>query len=188
MKKLFVGIDYSMSSPAVTVFDGGRYYVLCLGGKKKQEGKYSWDQMEVLIKRNDSAWKNNIERYSKLSLDVVNFINSIRGENPAKVLLEGYSFGSSGSRVFNIAENTQTLKLRIYNTPGLELLEPASPPAIKKFATDKGNANKDLMCDTFLSKTGINLTDKIDCKPYDAPINDIVDSYWICQYCMSNYG
>ena len=31
------------------------------------------------------------------------------------------------------------------------------PSVIKKFATDKGNANKDLMLDAFEKDTGVNL-------------------------------
>ena len=57
--------------------------------------------------------------------------------------------------------------------------------AIKKFATGKGNANKELMYDAFVDEllTPKDLKEQLTprAKKVISPINDIVDSYFIAK-------
>ncbi len=59
------------------------------------------------------------------------------------------------------------------------------PTVIKKYATGKGNANKDLMYDSFIGEllTPPNLKDLITpkSKKIISPVSDIVDSYFIAK-------
>ena len=55
------------------------------------------------------------------------------------------------------------------------------PSVIKKFATDKGNANKELMLDAFEKDTAANLA-KIFDTTSKSPVSDIADAYFICKY------
>ena len=53
------------------------------------------------------------------------------------------------------------------------------PSVIKKFATGKGNADKQMMYDTFKATQGINLMKVFDQEKLNNPITDIIDSYYI---------
>ena len=61
-----------------------------------------------------------------------------------------------------------------------------SPSSIKKFASGKGNANKELMFSSFLEETSINLQEELQIKSQKIgnPVSDIVDSYYICKYLL----
>jgi len=54
---------------------------------------------------------------------------------------------------------------------------------IKKYATDKGNANKELMVEAFERETKVDIREKcgIINKQWN-PISDIVDSYYIAKF------
>ena len=61
--------------------------------------------------------------------------------------------------------------------------ETIPPTVIKKEATGKGNANKELMYETFLAETKIDLQSQLTPKSTKIvnPVSDIVDSYYICK-------
>lgn len=88
------------------------------------------------------------------------------------VIMEGYSFGSKSSRLFQIGENGGVLKHKIYkkSIPIVKI----PPTEVKKFFHGKGNASKDDMIEALYTKEGIRLG--LDSK---SPIGDIVDSYAI---------
>ena len=70
------------------------------------------------------------------------------------------------------------LKYKLYkNDYHYNLLAPAQ---VKKFATGKGNANKELMLEAFEKDTGANLK-KFECN-FTSPVSDIADSYFICKF------
>jgi Holliday junction resolvasome RuvABC endonuclease subunit len=96
------------------------------------------------------------------------------------VALEGYAYSASG-KVFQIAENTGILKYKLYL---LSIPVTVIPPTeIKKFATGKGNADKNAMYAAFSHETGVNLKSVLTPKRADSvsPVSDIVDSYYICK-------
>ena len=63
------------------------------------------------------------------------------------VYIEGYSFGSKGQAVFQIAENCGILKYRLQQM--MIDYETVVPSVVKKGATGKGNADKDMMFQFF---------------------------------------
>ena len=56
-----------------------------------------------------------------------------------------------------------------------------APSVIKKFATGKGNANKEAMIEQFTLDTSLNVLDMFECK-HTSPATDVVDAYYICKY------
>ena len=50
---------------------------------------------------------------------------------------------------------------------------------VKKGATGKGNADKDMMYEAFVKETKIDLKKLFDTEKVGNPISDIVDSYFI---------
>ena len=94
-----------------------------------------------------------------------------------QIFIEGYSFGSKGQGLFQIAENCGILKYRLQeeNLPYSTVV----PSVVKKGATGKGNADKDMMYEAFMKETKINLKKIFDTEKVGNPISDIVDSYFI---------
>ena len=101
-----------------------------------------------------------------------------------KVYLEGYAYGARG-QVFNIGENTGLLKHKIWNA-GYDY-DVIQPSMIKKFATGKGNANKEKMNESFESETSINIRDILSqTEKQWNPSSDLIDAYYILKTGLSN--
>ena len=122
------------------------------------------------------------EYYKKDSEDVKRFdylsdwtINILKNKKVNHVYLEGYSMGSRG-RVFHIAENTGVLKQKNYKA-GITF-QVVPPSTWKKEVVGKGNADKQYVYESL----GIDLKTIFNSKSITSPINDIADSYFICEY------
>ena len=168
-KKTIIGIDYSLTSPAVCVNDGKlKFYYLTT--KKQLIGKQSKD----IIGYEHKEWTDPIQRFTYISDFVFDILFTT---NNPKIFIEGYSFGSKGQGLFQIAENCGILKYRLleknygYNT--------VVPSVVKKGATGKGNADKDMMYEAFVKETNIDLKQIFDTEKVGNPISDIADSYFI---------
>ena len=173
-----VGIDYSTTSPAICVKVNDKWDIHYLTQKKRLADEYRHDpflfyggflpKIQVPIAR---------YRYiSSLAIDVMDYYDV------AAVFIEDYAYAATG-RVFNIGENTGILKNRLTrkDIPFYEI----PPTVVKKYATGRGNANKELMLANFITTTGIDIKDIMD-HTGDNPISDIVDSYFVCEYGMNN--
>lgn len=164
------GIDYSMSCPAITIGpnkDFDKCHTFFYSPKKKHKLKYTHN----IYGFHTLPYDSQIERFENIANWAITILKKFKVSN---VCLEGYSMGSKG-QVFNIGENTGILKLMLYKN-GIDFVVPA-PTQVKKYFTDKGNANKSLMYDAFVEKTKLELTEVLSCKKEDSPISDIVDSY-----------
>ena len=105
--------------------------------------------------------------------------------NTAKVFIEGYSFGSKGQAVFQIAENCGILKYRLQMSPTI-LYDTIVPSVVKKYASGKGNADKQLMYDSFKEHTKKDLMKIFDMQTLNNPVTDNVDSYYIAKVGYEN--
>ena len=121
------------------------------------------------------------ERYDFISDWAMDILISHEVE---EVFLEDYSYGSTG-KVFHIAENCGLLKYKMWQADIKVTL--VAPTQIKKFATGKGNAKKELMYQSFFDETSRNLIEEFSQKSEKIgnPISDVVDSYFICKYSTS---
>ena len=175
--KTIIGIDYSLTSPAVCVNDVNLMFYY-LTNKKKWIGR----QSENIIGYEHDEWTDPIKRFKNIS----NFVFYVLGKHISNTIgfrsiehiyIEGYSYGSKGQGLFQIAENCGILKYRL-----LENYLPYStvvPSVVKKGATGKGNADKDMMYEAFVKETKINLKKIFDTEKVGNPISDIADSYFI---------
>jgi Holliday junction resolvasome RuvABC endonuclease subunit len=175
----YFGIDYSMTSPAVCIFDdsaGEFKFENCSVHYLTQSKKYDVSFKNVY--GHYFEFDNDMHRYEIISSF---FLDRVLENEPGVVVyIEDYSLGSRG-RVFNIAENTGVLKYRFYQ---FQVSYDAVPPTvIKKFATGKGNADKEKMQQTFESETPIRLKHELNmtAKQWN-PSSDIIDAYYICKY------
>jgi crossover junction endodeoxyribonuclease RuvC len=173
-----VGIDYSLTCPCVCVYNPNK-------GKFKFENcnfyylttnkKYILKEKNITGNEGNTDYKSDEERYFNIALWVMKNI----GKKDI-VYLEGYSLGSKGL-IFNIAEHTGLLKHMLW---AFDVKMNVVPPTVnKKFATGKGNANKELMQEKFIEETGFNLKDmlKMTDKQWN-PSSDIIDAYYLCKY------
>jgi len=178
--RFVAGIDYSLTSPAVCVgelvdeklkFENCKFHFIKRTKYHESFGSFKgYDYPK---------YSNEIERYQKLANWTIECIRWFSGR-VEHVYLEDYAFAATG-RVFNIGENTGILK-EYLNRNGFRFTT-IPPTVIKKIATGKGNANKELMYETFLEETNIDLQNRLSPKSIKIsnPVSDIVDSYYICQ-------
>jgi len=179
-----VGIDYSLNSPAICIADNSFDFSKCsfhfLTSKKKHIGKFGKNIFGYEQKEYDTP----IGRFSNISMWALDIIHKNK-KDTAQVFVEGYSFGSKGQAVFQIAENCGILKYRLQMSPSI-LYDTIVPSVVKKYASGKGNADKQLMYDSFLNHTGADLLKTFDMGKLSNPVTDIVDSYYIAKVGYEN--
>jgi Holliday junction resolvasome RuvABC endonuclease subunit len=117
------------------------------------------------------------ERYDNIA---EYFLNLIPTKEQPQIFIEDYSFGSKG-KVFHIAENTGILKHKLWEI-GYKFTTIA-PTAIKKFATGKGNSDKEKMYGAFLQETKVDVAKLLfPDKKLSSPMTDIVDAFYIAKF------
>ena len=172
------GIDYSTTSPSICVKVGDSWDIHFLTLKKTLADEY-WHQPFLFFGHSLPNIPVTISRYKYISSWAMDVIKSY---DVSAVIIEDYAYAATG-RVFNIGENTGILKYRLLHRdiPFYEV----PPTVIKKYATGKGNAKKEMMLSNFITTTGVNIHDVMNYAG-DNPISDIVDSFFICEYAINN--
>jgi hypothetical protein len=182
MEIKIAGIDYSLTCPCVAIYcgDADKFsFEACRFFYLIDSKKYADDFLNHQIQGDlMPLWKTDEERYDRISKWAMEIISDFQIES---VTVEGYSMGSKG-RVFNLAENCGILKWKIWKAGiGIDIVPPTT---VKKFATGKGNSDKDKMFEAFLQETSIDIQ-KIICPDkakVSSPVGDIVDAYYILKY------
>ena len=184
-----IGIDYSLSSPGVCIntseeefrYEDCKFYYLTntkkYQGTFKEKMAFGTSAVEY-IGTQHKPYSSEPERYNNIANWAIDIIKSqyspthVSKKHPI-IQIEDYSYGSTG-RVFHIAENLGLLKYKLKIECGWDytLLPPS---VIKKFATDKGNANKELMLEAFEKDTGTNLAQVFDTTS-KSPVSDVADA------------
>ena len=150
-KNKTIGIDYSLTSPAICIcrgvfkFDNCKIYYLT--NVKKYEGDYYNGKINGRL---HLPYTTETQRHDQIS----DWALSVIGTTIHNIFIEGYSFGSKGL-VFNLAENMGTLKHKLYKLN--KRFDSIVPGQVKKNATGKGNADKLKMYEQFVKDTKIDL-------------------------------
>lgn len=186
MEVKIAGIDYSLTCPCVAIYcgDADKFsFEACRFFYLIDSKKYAEDFLNHQIQGDMMPlWSNDEERYNEISAWAVAILMK---EEIKSVTIEGYSMGSKG-RVFNLAENCGVLKHKIWRAG--KKIDIVPPTTVKKFATGKGNSDKDKMFEAFLLETGVDIQ-KIICPDkakVGSPVGDIVDAYYILKYGLKN--
>ena len=187
MKKKIAGIDYSLTSPAICVykdendghFDFDKCVVHYLSNNERQQQLATGSGLDNLKAEPYPEWNTEEDRHEKLATWAYNIVQGCE-----EVFLEGYAFATSvQAGVRSIAENTGLLKHKMWKNKITFKTYP--PTVIKKFATGKGNANKELMYEAFKYEllTPNDLKEQLTPRAMKItnPISDIVDSYFIAK-------
>lgn len=170
------GIDYSMTLPCICLHDNSGYEFHYLTSQKKYHIKLESDDYDI-HGHVMPMWNDDLERWDKISnwaLDILEYWNL------DLVVLEDYSFASTG-RVFQIGEHFGLLKYKMKR--GIIPFKTVPPTVLKKFATGKGNANKELLNESFIQETGWDVKKELQQtdKQWN-PSSDIIDSYYLAEW------
>ena len=184
MTKL-AGIDYSLTSPAICVWKQNvdrlfdfhscdLYYLETAQRFKRPEAGILNLHPEPY-----PEWETEEERHDLLSDWAMSCIQG------CEVYIEGYAFATSGkSHVRSVAENSGLLKYKMYKAK--QPFTSVPPTVIKKYATGKGNANKEVMYEAFnaelLTPPDLKSILKPKSKKLTSPVTDLVDAYFIAKW------
>ena len=176
--KTIVGVDYSMNGPAFAVISDDYVHIKYWTNKKKYgEVSIETDDFSIEGILIDDDYESNEERFEKLASEIV---SEIAWYWPSKVYLEDYSYASTG-RAFSIGENVGILKNKLYSN-GIKF-EVVAPTQVKKFATGKGNGNKELMQEAFEKEFAVDIKSLLmQNTNHWNPSSDIIDAYYIATY------
>ena len=182
------GIDYSLTSPAICVWkqeDGGLfdfdscdlYYLESV--QRWKSAAASGSGLLNLHLEDYPVWETEEQRHDLLTDWTMRVIQG------CEVFIEGYAFATSGkSYVRSVAENTGLLKHKMYKVK--QSFTSVPPSVIKKYATGKGNANKELMYEAFtaelLTPPDLQIRLRPNSKKLTNPVTDIVDAYFIAKW------
>ena len=174
---IFVGIDPSINSTGVCILETDdnnkqvncKFYIMKNGKLTKKEAKAEDDNAKmfqyILYDKLDTSTKN-IEDYKTLewnkTQNMINVCKCIKDivfkyiANHNDVLnvyicQEGISYGSTikTKSIFDLAGLNYLLRSTFINSNICNYFVIAAPSEIKKFATGKGNASKDMMINMF---------------------------------------
>lgn len=170
-----IGIDYSLSCPCICFLGENATFTdskfLYMTDTKKYLGEHN-----NLYGLPHLDWTQEMERYSNIA---GRFLMHILLVDRPTVYIEGYSMNSKG-KVYQIHENTSVLKLSLYQS---QINYDSVPPtSVKKFATGKGNATKEVMYKHFLDQGNPDIREWLGLEKKEKignPISDIVDSYYV---------
>jgi hypothetical protein len=183
-----IGVDYSLNSPALCIHEGDNFsFSNCtfrfLAQKKSQI--FKTPQFYGIERDNSLFFQSPIEKYNYTKN--ILFSGVFDPQKNYNILIEDFSFGSVGRSILNIAENSAIMKYSLKYEFNVNYAT-ISPKTIKKFATGSGNASKDDMINSFVSETGFDIMEFFDLKEIKnpKPVDDLVDSYFLCKYTFEN--
>ena len=186
MRKI-AGIDYSLTSPAICVWKAEQYdglfdFDTCdlyyLEHLQRPTGRPPAGLLNLHV-ADYPEWDTEEQRHDLLTDWTMSIIQG------CEVFIEGYAFATSGkSHVRSVAENTGLLKYKMYKAN--QSFTSIPPTVIKKYATGKGNANKEVMYEAFTAEllTPSDLQERLrpNSKKLSNPVTDLVDAYFIAKW------
>ena len=173
MYTMLIGIDYSITCPCLCLFDERKEFKFnnCFFYYLTNTKKYADKISPNITGESFQEYIQDVDRFDTISQWAVNLCIGA-----ADVGMEGYAYGAKG-RVFNLAENMGLLKYKLYkHAIPVTIIEPAK---VKKCATGKGNADKQVMYETFSKETNTNLLSVFGQKTLSNPVTDVIDSYYV---------
>ena len=170
---MLIGIDYSITCPCLCLFDERRAFKFdnCFFYYLTNTKKYADKIAPNITGESFQEYVQDVDRFDTISEWATNLCIGA-----ADVGMEGYAYGAKG-RVFNLAENMGLLKYKLYkHAIPVTIVEPAK---VKKCATGKGNADKQVMYETFSKETNTDLKSVFGQKTLSNPVTDVIDSYYV---------
>lgn len=149
---LIIGIDPSLTSTGIVVLRGNKVELAVTTKNKPALGTI--DRVRLIYERIVDIQEN--------------LSDGEKWQAPDLIVIEGFSYGSKGRSVFDIAylgwrirEELEWLKEQD-NIPWLEV----PPSQLKKFATGQGNANKEIILQQVYKRWGVEFSDNNQADAY----------------------
>lgn len=196
---IICGVDFSLNSPAVCINDDNKfsYYSLYRPGKLTKKEVIGIDVLKEFKNLNLNINKpivesknyqvrenNNLIEAEFLTDSIIEYIQSKIKDSEVKIGLEGFSYGSTGNRLAELAGYNYLLRHKlIKNNYNFSIY---SPKTIKSIAGN-GNYNKDQIAESYLNiidddELRIFLNDNKDTlfinRHWIKPIDDLIDAYF----------
>lgn len=201
MEKTFIGIDFSIQSPAVCVLQNKKYefFAFPRGITKVMKGTLEIANLNLyVVPKHKKKFKtiDERERYNSIDAEIitskiVEVLNSKKYMNENTIIgIEGIAFMARGNSVAQFSGYHYLLRKEISKFVPYTNIYVFSPSTIKKFA-GKGNFKKEDMINAFINSNN-NILQKntffntIKTKPelfrtekfFKKPVDDIIDSYF----------
>ena len=173
-RRYIAGIDYSTSSPSICINVGQDIDFHYLTTVKKN-CKFEENGVFTFAGTHLPKFSLKTQQYDFIARWAISVLDRYELDH---IFIEDYAFAATG-KVFHIGENTGLLKHKLFKRDWA--FQVVAPTMVKRFATTKGNANKQDMLDRFNMDNNIDLREALNIKT-ENPISDIVDSYYIWQY------
>jgi len=141
-------------------------------------------KISEIFKKKGEVFFRNLEE--KITLKILRLNHSKDNIDTLAIAIENYSYGSKGQALFQIAENCGILKYRLAEEKYKYSV--IVPSVVKKLATGKGNADKEMMYEQFCKDTKTDLKKLLDTTKANNPISDIVDSWYIAKAYYEKIG
>ena len=173
-----IGIDYSFTSPSICIlgddFASSKFYFMN-SVKKVCVKALNYDGTRLV----KDDFIHDVQRYDHVSDWAIEKIMKYYRKGETRIFLEGFSFGSTTGKIFNVAENGGTLKYKLYKHLG-EIPTLFAPTSVKKFYTGQGNCGKDSMVFKLYQSENKDVMKELGMSgQVKSPVHDIVDSYAI---------
>ena len=182
MKRVY-GIDYSMTSPCVCLYDGEEWSVRYLTQTEKHLGERCFESTVGRLCVAGDPYHSYLTQEERFD-NIAEWMMACIDDTEATIVIEDYAMGAKG-RVFHIAENCGLVKHKLWKEGfKFSLL---APTALKKYATRKGNSNKNAMHSQFVLDTGIDLMKEMtpNAKECGNPVSDVVDAFYLARWAWS---
>lgn len=206
MDNLYIGFDFSINKPAMTIYYKGilDFFIWPLKQNKKDSEMYKDNHVHTINRNLNSInskmytsselTKIHTERSKGLGDLIVDTIlkymndNHIPEDIDIYVSSEGLSYGSVGDATLNLAIYKGVLLVKLienFNIKDLYTFSPISIKALAGCATKEKRKDKNAMIYAFIKEDFINehkfhknVKKFIKKKNFAACVDDIVDSYW----------
>jgi crossover junction endodeoxyribonuclease RuvC len=149
---LIIGIDPSLTSTGIVVLRDGKVELAVTTKNKPALGTI--DRVRLI--------------YERIVCVAESLTDGEKWQAPDLIVIEGFSYGSKGRSVFDIAylgwrirEELERLRTED-NIPWLEV----PPSQLKKFATGQGNANKEIILQQVYKRWGVEFSDNNQADAY----------------------
>ena len=149
---LIIGIDPSLTSTGIVVLRGNKVELAVTTKNKPELGTI--DRVRLI--------------YERIVCVAESLTDGEKWQAPDLIVIEGFSYGSKGRSVFDIAylgwrirEELERLRTED-NIPWLEV----PPSQLKKFATGQGNANKEIILQQVYKRWGVEFSDNNQADAY----------------------
>lgn len=200
---IYVGIDFSVVSPALTIYKDGEYKYISFTAKKGKRHKELEEFIDVIEYLHQTVKDDYVLSEQIKIIEAINLANLIcdtldeqlqilgadSAKNSLKIGLEGFSFNSISNSTLDLCLYQSILRSELSRRYNVQNLFIFSPSSIKKNFTGKGNATKVDMIEEFKKQISEDdvlynyIKDFQIPKTIQAlkPIDDIVDSYAVIQ-------